>query len=103
MPKEVKNFVLLVDHYRRPSRQRNTTGRYRVGAKSADEAIKILKKKIGFGSITVYYEINPKLHYYDGPHIPYKAVVKQIASTDKKGLYFKYVPVCHANAPRKKS
>lgn len=35
---------------------RNTEGRYRVAAKSEKEAIELLREKIGFGSIQVYYE-----------------------------------------------
>lgn len=56
--REVKyhQYVCLVDWHRRLSRQRNTVGRYRVGAKCEKEAEKLLKEAIGFGSIVVYYE-----------------------------------------------
>lgn len=53
--KQVSNYILLVDAYRRPSRRRNTAGRYRVGAKTEKEAVKLLRDKIKFGSIQVYY------------------------------------------------
>ena len=53
--KTVSNYILLVDAYRRPSRQRNTSGRYRVGAKTEKEAVQLLREKIKFGSIQVYY------------------------------------------------
>jgi len=61
MGKPVKNYICIVDGYRRPSRKRNTAGRYRVGAKTEAEAKKQLQQAIGFGSIQVYYEdTNPK-------------------------------------------
>lgn len=53
--KTVSNYILLVDAYRRPSRRRNTAGRYRVGAKTEKEAVELLREKIKFGSIQVYY------------------------------------------------
>lgn len=56
--RRTRNFICLVDTYRRPSRTRNTAGRYRVGAKNADQARKLLQKAIGFGSVLVYYEDN---------------------------------------------
>lgn len=52
--KTTKQYVLLVD-YRNP-RKHNTAGRYRVGACSEQEAKELLREKIGFGSIQVYYE-----------------------------------------------
>lgn len=54
--KTVKNYICIVDGYRRASRQRNTAGRYRVGAKTKKEAKLFLQSVIGFGSIQVYYE-----------------------------------------------
>lgn len=56
--RRTRNFICLVDAYRRPSRTRNTAGRYRVGAKNPDHARKLLQKAIGFGSVQVYYEDN---------------------------------------------
>lgn len=41
MSKESKNYICIVDGYRRPGRQRNTAGRYRVGAKTAARSKKI--------------------------------------------------------------
>lgn len=98
--KQIKNFILLVDSHRRPSRQRNTAGRYRVGAKSAKEAIKLLRAKIGFGSIVVYYEVDNNRHKYDGPFVSYKTVVKQEPVCDETGLRFKYTDALHANASK---
>lgn len=52
----VRQFIVLVDAYRRPSRRRNTAGRYRVGARTPIEAEEMLRKAIGFGSVRCYYE-----------------------------------------------
>lgn len=81
--KEIKNYVLIVDGHRRPSRKRNTAGRYRVGAKCPNEAIKLLREKIGFGSIKVLYEDTHKVipvkykevlyESVDGVEIPHHA------------------------------
>lgn len=98
--KPVKNYILLVDSNRRPSRKRNTSGRYRVGAKDPDEAVKLLREKIGFGSIRVYYEVIPGKHDYDGPAVPYKTVVQQVSDHSMPGWHFKYVEPHHATAPR---
>ena len=49
--KQLNKYVCLVDNYRRPSRQRNTKGRYLVCAKTEREAKEILQNKIGFGSV----------------------------------------------------
>ena len=64
--KSVKQYVLLVDNRRncvsdeqgqlKHLYRRNTAGRYRVAAKTEKEAIELLREKIGFGSIQVYYE-----------------------------------------------
>ena len=50
----VRQFIVLVDAYRRPSRRRNTAGRYRVGARTPIEAEEMLRKAIGFGSVRCY-------------------------------------------------
>ena len=71
--KEVNNYILLVDSHRRPSRMRNTAGRYRVGAKTEKEAISLLREKIKFGSIQVYYKCKPT----EGMMISYKEVIKE--------------------------
>ena len=63
--KSIKQYVLLVDGWRGQVQcenkfenlyRRNTAGRYRVAAKTEKEAIALLREKIGFGSIQVYYE-----------------------------------------------
>ena len=53
--KEVKQAIVLVDAYRRPSRCRNTAGRYRVGAKTKKEAEALVQKAIQFESVQFYY------------------------------------------------
>lgn len=92
--KPVRNYILLVDNYRRPSRQRNTSGRYRVGAKTPDEAVKLLRERIGFGSIQVYYECGEDEKY----SVPYKAVVQEKLCNGK----IRHIMPHHANAPQKK-
>ena len=73
--KEIKQYVLLVDNYRRPERQRNTAGRYRVAAKSEKEAIDLLREKIKFGSINLYYEdMGTPKHLT----LPYKNVKREV-------------------------
>jgi hypothetical protein len=96
--KEVRQYICLVDAYRRPSRRRNTAGRYRVAAKSPKEAVKLLRAKIGFGSIQVYYDSTD----YDKPEdkLSYKSVVREFI-TDKKGNVKKFGEALHANALRK--
>ena len=71
--KPINTYVCLVDNCRRPSRQRNTFGRYYVGAKTEKEAKKLLQTAIGFGSIQIYYKANP-----DGidPIMDYKEIAK---------------------------
>lgn len=60
MSRPVKQYVCVVDGWRRPSRQRSTAGRYRVAARDGRHARELLQKAIGFGSVKVYYEIEPK-------------------------------------------
>lgn len=80
--KEINNYILLVDNYRRLSRQRNTAGRYRVAAKTPDEAILLLKEKIKFGSIQVYYVCNPETD--NGEWLEYKQVKKEVFNREHK-------------------
>lgn len=90
-----KNYICLVDNYRRSSRKRNTYGRYRVGAKNPKQARKILQNAIGFGSVLVYYEDAKLL-------VGYKEIKKEVF--DKNGnsndnLGFVLKPVFHATYP----
>lgn len=75
--KQINNYICLVDCYRRPSLWRNTRGRYRVGAKTPEEAKKLLRDKIKFGSILVYYECDAERDKRNGTFVPYKTVVKE--------------------------
>lgn len=56
--RRTRNFICLVDAYRRSDMRRNTAGRYRVGAKNEKQARKMLQNFIGFGSITIICEDN---------------------------------------------
>ena len=71
--KEIKQAIVLVDNYRRPSRRRNTSGRYRVGAKTEKEAVELVRKVIGFGSPLFYYWDNSE---YSKP-VKYKEVKEE--------------------------
>lgn len=94
MGKPVKNYICIVDGYRRPSRKRNTAGRYRVGAKTEAEAKKQLQQAIGFGSIQVYYEdTNPKTCQI--------AKLGECFLEKSVGPDFERIPVRHANNPIK--
>lgn len=52
--KRTRNYILLVDYNTPPRFAHRTKGRYRVGARSEKEAVRLLQKAIGFGSIRVY-------------------------------------------------
>ncbi|MEE1504312.1 MAG: hypothetical protein UGF89_08745 [Acutalibacteraceae bacterium] len=95
--KEVNNYILLVDYYKSPRLKHNTAGRYRVGAKTPGEAVKLLREKIGFGSIQVYYKCSKD----DKLTVPYKTVVKEVFD-DTTGVTFRHEKPLHANAPHKK-
>lgn len=75
--KQINNYICLVDYYRRPSLFRNTRGCYRVGAKTPEEAKRLLRDKIKFGSILVYYECDAERDKRNGTFVPYKTVVKE--------------------------
>lgn len=90
--KPVKNYIVLVDNHRRPQRQRNTAGRYRVGAKTPKEAEQLLRKKIGFGAIQVYYECDAD----DKNNVGYKEVVKERFD----GIKLTFEEPRHATAPQ---
>ena len=90
--KPVNTYVCYVDAYRNGFifrgiserlYERNTKGRYLVGAKSAKEAKEILQKAIGFGSINV-----PKHQSWIYDHLKkplkYKEVLKWDWCHDKE-------------------
>lgn len=94
--KETKNYICVVDGHRRSSRQRNTSGRYRVGARSEKEAKELLQKAIGFGSVQVYYEDKKK----ETMHL-----AKQGECLKETGYYggtVKRMSARHANSPLQK-
>lgn len=71
--KPIRQAIVLVDAYRRPSRRRNTAGRYRVGAKTEKEAEELVRTTIGFGSVKFYCWENENSIYQK---VKYKEVVK---------------------------
>ena len=94
--KTVKQAIVLVDAYRRPSRKRNTAGRYRVGAKTEKEAEELVRAAIGFGSVKFYYwekedSINPK--------VKYKEVVKEVPNSRLADTTFYHEKPRHACDP----
>lgn len=99
MKKPIHNYILLVDAYRRPSRQHNTHGRYRVGAKSPKEATDLLRAAIGFGSIQVYYECDNIADKATGHLVGYQEIVKEVIRRKNDKVLCCYMPVHHANDP----
>lgn len=88
-----KNYIVLVDSYRRSSRCRNTKGRYRVGAKNAKEARKLVQQAIGFGSAIVYYEDENLLAQYR------EVLKEEYIAGRKENFGFKLMPTRRANEP----
>ncbi len=94
--KEIKQAIVLVDAYRRPSRRRNTAGRYRVGAKTEKEAEQLVQKAIGFGSVKFYYwekDTCPK------KKAAYKQVLKDIPLTRLVDTKYEQIEARHACSP----
>lgn len=89
--KKVKQAIVLVDVYRRPSRCRNTQGRYRVGAKTEKEAVELVQKAIGFGSVQFYYWDD-----WDDHAVKTQAAYKEVLQEHPNG----YRPARHACAPQ---
>lgn len=94
--KKINTYVLVVDTHRKPSMRRNTYGRYLVGAKSEKEAVKLLRKAIGFGSIKVSHIDTEQI-------VNYKTVTKEIFETTPDGITkVKHVKPTHATQSQKK-
>lgn len=91
-----KNYIVLVDTYRRSSRCRNTQGRYRVGAKNPKEARRLVQKAIGFGSALVYYEDKTLKAGYK------QVFIEQWTPGVSENFGFILAPARHANAPQPK-
>lgn len=107
MSRPTKQYICLVDSYRRPSRKRNTAWRYQVGARDEKEARKFLKDRIGFGSIIVLCtDETPEKVLQRGQmvkvHIP-GARMLQPGETieDFMARRVVYLPVRHATAPQR--
>ncbi len=100
MAKPIKNFILFVDAHRHWDKQRNTAGRYRVGAKTSDEAVRLLRTAIGFGDITVGCECKPGPQPYGERVMAYKEIVQEISWRDSRNNFiYKQVPPHHASDP----
>lgn len=68
-------YIVLVDSHRGwDCWKRQTQGRYRVGAKSPEDAEEILRKRIGFGSIRTYYKTNPD----DLPQLERGEIIREV-------------------------
>ena len=94
--KPIRQAIVLVDAYRRPSRRRNTAGRYRVGAKTEKEAEELVKAAIGFGSVKFYYwEREGSTHQ----KVKYKEVVKEIPDSRLVDTGYSYEKPRHACEP----
>ena len=94
--KEIKQAIVVVDAYRRPSRRRNTAGRYRVGAKTEKEAISLVRAVIGFGSVEFLYWERPDSN---NKKVGYKEVVKEIPHTRLVDTAYSYEKPRHACEP----
>jgi hypothetical protein len=76
--KPIRQAIVVVDAYRRPSRRRNTAGRYRVGAKTEKEAVSLVRAAIGFGSVEFLGWERPDSN---SKKVGYKEIVKEIPQT----------------------
>lgn len=94
--RRTRNFICLVDSYRRPSRRRSTYGVYRVGARDAKSAQKLLQSVISFGSIQVVRQDDTTEY---SAIVPMGEVRKE--RYDPATGRFSQEPARHACAPRK--
>ena len=99
--KPIYNYLVLVDYYRAGyAQQRSTAGRYRVAAKTPEEAEELVKAVIGFGSPHV------RLRYpMDDPqNLPYKKVMREVFVDVVNGRdVYRLEEATHATAPRNKN
>ena len=92
---EYKQAVVLVDYHNKIKHK--TEGRYLVGARNEEEAVKLVKDIIGFGSVQFYlWDENPRYI------CKYKEVVMEKIDREncKEHLNFKYIKPHHANSPK---
>ena len=94
--KTVKQAIVLVDAHRRPSRSRNTAGRYKVGAKTEKEAEELVRAAVGFGSVKFYYWEKENSAC---PDVKYKEVVKVVPKFGGPSLEYSYEKPRHACEP----
>ena len=97
--KPIHNYLVLVDHYRAHyATPRATAGRYRVAAKTPEEAEELVKAVIGFGSPVVQFAYPDN----DPQNIPYKKVMREVLIDVVDGKYiYTLEEATHATAPRK--
>ena len=98
--KPVHNYLVVVDHYRAHyATQRSTAGRYRVAAKTPEEAEELVKAVIGFGSPVVSHAYPDD----DPMNLPYKKVMREVLADVIDGKYiYTLEEATHATAPRKR-
>ena len=98
--KPVHNYLVIVDHYRAHyATQRSSAGRYRVAAKTPEEAEALVKAVIGFGSPVVHYAYPDN----DPQNLPYKKVMREVFADVVNGKYiYKLEEATHATAPQKR-
>lgn len=92
--KRTRNYILLVDYNTPPRFAHRTKGRYRVGAHSEKEAVRLLQKAIGFGSIRVY-----RLCPENDAILPMGEVRKEVPYQKNKKTVFVLEKARHATAP----
>lgn len=99
----MEKYICLVDAHRTSCTRRNTSGRYIVCAKNEKEAKKILQKAIGFGSISVYYNVADCGFAQEKQLVMKKNEMYKIKiiGENKKDLQFEFLPVEHALSPKK--
>lgn len=91
--KPIRQYIILVDDGKPPHLRHSTAGRYRVGAKTEKEAVKLVRKAIGFGSVKLFY-VEDEEHYatcFPKYTCKYKEIVKETKRKIKKAF--------HANSP----
>ena len=83
----------MIGVYRRPSRRKNTIGRYKVGAKTEKEAEELVRAAIGFGFVKFYY-----WERKDSPcsKVKYREVVKEVPNSRLVDATYSYEKPRHA-------
>lgn len=100
--KHWNNYIVLVDYNTPPRLKHNTAGRYRVGAKTPEEAKRLLRKAIGFGHIVVYYTCNEAADRRAGRFIGCGEMFLEkchFGDEEDPHQHIYFMPVHHANDP----